>query len=242
MLRCGDVVLDTARRRACRAGRPLDLAPKEFGVLELLLAAGGRTVSAEELLERVWDENANPFTAAVKITVSRLRAKLGEPPLIDTVPRSGYRIGGSESHGDAAHLASASGAAPDCAGSGSRSGTARLFLASGAALLAITYGLVGSRPSIGQTGRQRRVPGAGRRLPPHRPQQASPGHGAARPQLHALLTRSGLALAIMTVLSVALGWLVAGRALSPLRTITAAARQISATSLSRAPGPRRPGR
>ena len=62
-------------------------------MLELLLAAQGRAVSAEELLERVWDENADPFTAAVKITVSRLRAKLGDPPLIDTVPRSGYRIG-----------------------------------------------------------------------------------------------------------------------------------------------------
>jgi DNA-binding response OmpR family regulator len=94
VLCCGDVVVDTARRMAWRAGRPLDLAPKEFGVLELLLAAGGRTVSAEELLERAWDENADPFTAAVKITVSRLRAKLGEPPLIDTLPRSGYRIGG----------------------------------------------------------------------------------------------------------------------------------------------------
>ena len=94
VLRCGDVVVDTARRRAWRADLLLDLAPKEFGVLELLLAAGGRTVSAEELLERAWDENADPFTAAVKITVSRLRAKLGEPPLIDTLPRSGYRIGG----------------------------------------------------------------------------------------------------------------------------------------------------
>jgi DNA-binding response OmpR family regulator len=94
VLRCGDVVVDTARRRAWRAGRALDLAPKEFGVLEVLLAAGGRAVSAEELLERAWDENADPFTAAVKITVSRLRAKLGEPAFIDTLPRSGYRIGG----------------------------------------------------------------------------------------------------------------------------------------------------
>jgi len=93
LLRCGDLMVDTARRTARRAGRQLDLAPKEFGVLELLLAARGRAVSAEELLERVWDENADPFTAAVKITVSRVRAKLGEPPLIDTVPRSGYRIG-----------------------------------------------------------------------------------------------------------------------------------------------------
>jgi len=59
----------------------------------VLLAAEGRAVSAEELLDRVWDENADPFTAAVKITVSRLRAKLGDPPMIDTIARSGYRIG-----------------------------------------------------------------------------------------------------------------------------------------------------
>ena len=93
VLQLGDLVVDTAQRRACRAGRPLDLSPKEFGVLELLAAAGGRAVSAEELLERVWDEFADPFTTAVKITISRLRAKLGDPPLIETVPRSGYRIG-----------------------------------------------------------------------------------------------------------------------------------------------------
>jgi DNA-binding response OmpR family regulator len=94
VLRCGDLAVDTARRSAWRAGGQLGLTPKEFGVLELLLAARGRTVSAEELLERVWDVNADPFTGAVKITVSRLRAKLGEPPVIETVPRSGYRIEG----------------------------------------------------------------------------------------------------------------------------------------------------
>ena len=92
MLRRGDLVVDTARRSASRGDRPLALAPKEFGVLELLLAAQGRAVSAEELLERVWDEEADPFTNAVKITISRLRTKLGEPPLIETVARSGYRI------------------------------------------------------------------------------------------------------------------------------------------------------
>lgn len=94
VLRAGDLMLDTAQRRAHRGDRELDLAPKEFGVLELLLAAQGRTVSAEELLERVWDEAADPFTNAVKITISRLRAKLGNPPMIETVARSGYRIGG----------------------------------------------------------------------------------------------------------------------------------------------------
>jgi DNA-binding response OmpR family regulator len=92
VLRRGDLTVDTAERRAYRHGRQLQLAPKEFGVLELLLSADGRCVSSEELLERVWDEEADPFTHAVKITVSRLRAKLGDPPVIDTVPRSGYRI------------------------------------------------------------------------------------------------------------------------------------------------------
>jgi DNA-binding response OmpR family regulator len=92
VLRRGDLVVDTAQRRARRGDRRLELAPKEFGVLELLLASQGRTVSAEELLERVWDEAADPFTTAVKITISRLRAKLGDPPVIETVARSGYRI------------------------------------------------------------------------------------------------------------------------------------------------------
>ncbi|MHB1568063.1 MAG: response regulator transcription factor [Solirubrobacteraceae bacterium] len=92
VLQSGEVMLDSAKRRAQRAGRLLDLTPKEFGVLEQLLAAQGRVVSAEELLARVWDEAADPFTAAVKVTVSRLRAKLGEPPVIETIPRAGYRI------------------------------------------------------------------------------------------------------------------------------------------------------
>ncbi|RFU41032.1 DNA-binding response regulator [Actinomadura logoneensis] len=92
VLRHRDIVVDTARRSAVRGGRRLDLAPKEFGVLEVLLAADGRAVSAEELLERVWDESADPFTKTVKVTVSRLRAKLGEPQVIATVAKSGYRI------------------------------------------------------------------------------------------------------------------------------------------------------
>ena len=92
ILRAGDLVLDTAKRYASRGDRQLELSPKEFGVLELLLASQGRTVSAEELLERVWDEAANPFSSAVKVTLSRLRAKLGDPPVIETVAKSGYRI------------------------------------------------------------------------------------------------------------------------------------------------------
>jgi DNA-binding response OmpR family regulator len=92
VLRHDDVIVDTAKRVAHRAGRRLELRPKEFGVLELLLGAQGRVVSAEELLARVWDEAADPFTNTVKITISRLRAKLGDPPVIETVARSGYRI------------------------------------------------------------------------------------------------------------------------------------------------------
>ena len=88
----GELRLDPAQRVARRGGRRLDLSPKELAVLELLMAAGGAAVSAEELLERVWDEHADPFSNVVKVTISRLRAKLGDPPLIETVPTAGYRI------------------------------------------------------------------------------------------------------------------------------------------------------
>ncbi|WP_433372022.1 response regulator transcription factor [Actinoplanes sp. CA-142083] len=88
----GDLHLDPATRVATRAGARLALSPKEFAVLEYLLAADHRVVSAEELLERVWDEAADPFTTTVKATINRLRGKLGEPPLIATVTRAGYRI------------------------------------------------------------------------------------------------------------------------------------------------------
>jgi DNA-binding response OmpR family regulator len=93
VLDAADVSLDPSRRVAFRAGRRLDLSPKEFAVLECLLSSPGRVVSAEDLLERVWDEAADPFTTAVKTTIRRLRAKLGEPPLIHTVREGGYRIG-----------------------------------------------------------------------------------------------------------------------------------------------------
>ncbi len=88
-----DVTLDPARRVASRAGQRLELSPKEFALLECLLSSPGLVVSAEELLERVWDEFADPFTSAVKHTMHRLRAKLGDPPVIHTVREGGYRIG-----------------------------------------------------------------------------------------------------------------------------------------------------
>jgi DNA-binding response OmpR family regulator len=92
-LEAADLTLDPSRLVAFRGGRRLELSRKEFAVLECLLAVPGRVVSAEELLERAWDEAADPFTTAVKTTIRRLRAKLGDPPVIHTVREGGYRIG-----------------------------------------------------------------------------------------------------------------------------------------------------
>lgn len=92
VLRAGDLELDPARRTVSRAGEPIELTRKEFGVLEVLLAADGAVISSEDLLERVWDENADPFTTTVRVTVMTLRRKLGDPGVIDTVVGSGYRI------------------------------------------------------------------------------------------------------------------------------------------------------
>jgi len=90
----GDLELDSARHLVTRGGRPVALSPKEFAVLELLLGAEGAVVSSEQMLERAWDDAVDPFTNTVRMTVSRLRAKLGDPPVIETVAPVGYRIGG----------------------------------------------------------------------------------------------------------------------------------------------------
>lgn len=91
-LGAGDITLDPARRVVTRAGRPIALTRKEFGCLQALLEAGGTVVSAEDLLERVWDEHTDPFTNTVRVTVMTLRRKLGEPEIIETLVGSGYRI------------------------------------------------------------------------------------------------------------------------------------------------------
>jgi len=88
----GDLVVDRARHRASRGGIPLTLTRKEFGVLECLAGADGAPVSAEHLLEHVWDANADPFSNTVAVTIARLRRKLGDPPLIETVVGVGYRL------------------------------------------------------------------------------------------------------------------------------------------------------
>lgn len=92
-LHAAGVDLDPLRHQAFRDGRPLDLSGKEFGVLEALLDASPAPLSAEKLLERVWDEHANPFTKTVQMTIARLRRKLGEPPVVHTTPGVGYHIG-----------------------------------------------------------------------------------------------------------------------------------------------------
>jgi DNA-binding response OmpR family regulator len=92
VLSARDLTFDVARRHVRRAGRDIALTAKEYGVLEILLASDGAVVSAEELLEKAWDEHADPFTAAVRVTIANLRRKLGEPPLIETVIGAGYRI------------------------------------------------------------------------------------------------------------------------------------------------------
>jgi DNA-binding response OmpR family regulator len=92
ILTSGDIRLDTSQRVASRAGRRLELSRKELAVLELLLAADGAPLSAKELLDRAWDEYVDSFSDVVKVTISRLRRKLGDPPAIETVPHAGYRI------------------------------------------------------------------------------------------------------------------------------------------------------
>lgn len=89
----GDLELDSSHRQVTRAGEPVALTAKEFALLEVLLGAEGAVVSTEEILARVWDDATDPFTNAVRMTVSRLRAKLGDPPVIQTVTPVGYRIG-----------------------------------------------------------------------------------------------------------------------------------------------------
>ena len=134
--------MDPERCLATRAGRTLALSPKEFAVLECLLVAEGRPVSAEELLERVWDQATDPFTTTVKATINRLRTKLGDPPMIETVRERGYRIGGRD--GRRRHRLAPS----SWLRLPRRTARLRLtalygglFLLSGAALVAITYGL-----------------------------------------------------------------------------------------------------
>lgn len=92
VLTCSDLTMDTLRHTVHRAGRPISLTAKEFAVLHVLLSADGALLSQEQLLEQVWDEHANPFTNTVRVTINRLRRKLGRPDLVETVIGAGYRV------------------------------------------------------------------------------------------------------------------------------------------------------
>jgi DNA-binding response OmpR family regulator len=92
VLRLAGIELDPLRRAVTRDGRPKDLSVKEYALLEALMKAAPAALSAEDLLEQVWDENADPFTKTVHVTIGRLRRKLGEPDIIETIPGVGYRI------------------------------------------------------------------------------------------------------------------------------------------------------
>jgi DNA-binding response OmpR family regulator len=96
ILRATGIELDPLRRTVTRRGRQVEVSPKEFAVLEVLMKAAPAALSSEDLLARVWDENADPFTKTVQVTIGRLRRKLGAPQIIETIPSVGYRIAGAE--------------------------------------------------------------------------------------------------------------------------------------------------
>ena len=196
VLKAGDLTVDPARRVAVRAGRRLDLSPKEFAVLECLLAAGDRIVSAEELLERVWDSAADPFTTAVKTTIRRLRLKLGDPPVIHTVREGGYRVGCLMSVRLRFALLYAG-----------------ALLISGLLLIGFVFFAVSSTTQVGTVGS---------------PTVRHPFAESFGPIADVITS-----LVVLVLLSVAVGWLLAGRLLRPVRVITATARDISASNLSR---------
>ncbi len=97
LVRVGGLVLDPLSRSVTRDGQQVELSVKEMAVLEALMRASPAYLSAEDLLEQVWDENADPFTKTVQVTIGRLRRKLGEPPIIETLAGAGYRVGRTES-------------------------------------------------------------------------------------------------------------------------------------------------
>ena len=97
LVRVGGLVLDPLSRSVTRDGQQVELSVKEMAVLEALMRASPAYLGAEDLLEQVWDENADPFTKTVQVTIGRLRRKLGEPPIIETLAGAGYRVGRTES-------------------------------------------------------------------------------------------------------------------------------------------------
>ena len=249
-----DLELDSAHRLVTRAGQPVALTAKEFAVLEVLLGAQGAVVSTEEILERAWDDATDPFTNAVRMTISRLRAKLGDPPVIETVTPVGYRIGDGVTRLDGLrHPKTAVRWRLTLLYGG-------LFLACGAALLAVTYALVSHAtltvesgpmfavdgPPLANAVRPRHAPEqvAHRALaediaaaPPARPEDAGrpsrrqvrrqpPARRRSAPARGRVGDRAGDHGAHLG----GLGWLVAGRVLRPLEQAYDAQRRFVANA------------
>ena len=215
ILECGDLTLDPNRRAASRAGRRLELSPKEFALLECLLASAGRVVPAEELLERVWDEAADPFTTAVKTTVRRLRGKLGDPPVIHTERE---RRLPPRRRPDARHLAAGARCGSSWPWSTPRCSRAPAI----AAAHDPVPGLQGARSTRG-------------------PRAARPRRSSRAPTCSTRSPGPWSPWRSRCCSSLAAGWLMAGRLLRPVRAITAAAREISASNLHRRLRPGRRG-
>ena len=204
--------LDPFRREVYRDGRYVALTRKQFAVLEVLVAAEGGVISAEELLERAWDENADPFTNAVRITVSALRKRLGEPWLIATVPGVGYRIdAGARHRGGEASVDRAPGLSVRLKLTLSYAG---FLMLAGALLLAVVWVFL-------------------LRYVPARAIETLAGFVPGRDDLvRAFVPAASWALVFLLVFGLLGGWILAGRMLAPLTRITNATRRAANGSLS----------
>lgn len=220
--------VDPFRREVYRDGRYVALTRKQFAVLEVLVAADGGVVSAEELLERAWDENADPFTNAVRITVSALRKRLGEPWIIATVPGVGYRIDTAETDAKEPTVDRAPGVSLRLKLTLSYAGF--LMLAGALLLAAVWVFLLRYVPD-----RMMIIPGS---TDIEFPNDVFPIRSRL---LHVFAPRAAAVMAFLLVFGLVGGWLLAGRMLAPLTRITAATRLASKGSLSqriRLPGRR----
>ena len=236
VLVAADVVLDQTQRTVTRAGEPLDLTRKEFGILEELLKARGGVVSSEELLERVWDANTDPFTTTVRVTMMTLRKKLGDPPLIETVVGVGYRVPARARLGrppsepvtamtyDArrrpALVPADAAAATDAAQRGPAGGRR-----AGAGVAGLVPG--GGRARLGAAAAQ----ATGWSTPTGPTSTRPAGRPAALLGRGELLLEGLLAVFAVSVIGVAGAYVVAGRALRPLQQVTSTAQHLTGDTL-----------
>ena len=234
MLVAGDVALDPARRTVHRADRPVELTRKEFGVLEVLLGAGGAVVSSEELLERVWDENADPFTTTVRVTVMTLRKKLGEPGRDRDRGRApGYRVPGrrADRPWPRASMPRATARAPGLPAPAARCCAPRWSRWSARCCCGWAgCWSAGSRTRARAAARQH---GRRRRAWTCRPSRSA--RPSARPRADEVLRAGLIAFPLVVIAAAVVSWGLVGRVLGPLHEVTATARRLSAESLDTRP-------